>query len=118
MELEAILLLGGILLVLGIVLLIPGIIIARKISRKHPDSRASEAVTKAGFLHFGIFIFVMLFGLSAKIWAPDTAFGQWIDTDNNDFIYILVVSVIVVIVEIVFALFGFRVQMSKNNNDF
>jgi len=117
MNWEAFFVIGGFTVILGVVLLIPGLMWARYKSKKSPDSGTSEVVTKSGFLNAGLFVLVILIGMTANIWAPQSSFGQWIGKELNALIFVAGLTIIATIVELVFSAFGFRVIQSKKKND-
>jgi len=117
MNWEAFFVIGGFTIILGVILLVPGLMWARYKSRKSPDSETSEVVTKSGFLNAGIFVLMALIGMTANMWAPQSSFGQWIGKEFNVLIYVAFITMIVIIVELVFSTFGFRVLLSKKKND-
>ena len=117
MNWEAFFVIGGFTVILGVILLVPGLMWARYKSRKSPNSETSEVVTKSGFLNAGLFVLMVLVGITANMWAPQSSFGQWIGKEFNNLIFIAGITTIVIIVELVFSTFGFRVLLSKKKND-
>ncbi len=73
----------------------------------------SEVVTKGILFDTVLFLIVALVGLSANIWAPGSAFGQWVSEGYNGIKYIAAIIVAEVVVRWIFITLGFNVPTSK-----
>ena len=110
MNWEAIFVIGGFTIILGIVLLIPGIWWARRKSKQHSDSQGALAVTKAGFIYFGIFVFILFSCLTAQFWAPETALGKWVSTRSGRILFVISLVIAAFVIEKILNKLGFQIK--------
>jgi hypothetical protein len=78
------------------VLLVPALWWARK-ARKNPATPGAGKVGKADLVMTVVVVTVMFGPLTARIWADDTRFGQWVSTDAGSLTYLAAVFAAVVI---------------------
>lgn len=99
MDWEAVLIIGALALALGIVCLVPGLLWARWRNRRNPSTPAARAVSIADVsLASGVVIY-FLAGLTAPLWAPDSAFGLWMSNDSGRLTFVGVSGAVLFAVE-------------------
>lgn len=98
MDWQPVFAIGALTLLLGAVLAVPTLWWAKRRARKNPAAAGSRRVSGREAIASGALVTVMFVPLTARFWAADTWFGQWVSTDWGAISYLVMFCLTIIAV--------------------
>ncbi len=116
-ELEALLAIGGFVIVLGAILLVPGLWWAKSKAKSNPDVPAGMRLTKIGYIWCGIFVAALFMALSADYIWPNSMLGEFSSKPAGRLSLLVMVILVSFGLEKLLSLCGIKIRALEPSND-
>ena len=116
MDIEAILIIGGLCAVLGVILIVPALWWARHKARKNPAYRKKVRFTFFGWIYLFIALSFLLAGLMMPYFLPDSYIGQLTSKRFGRLIWALFIGLLFTGLQKVLSSFGVLIEKPEKEN--